>query len=104
MSNKIRKFAIKYFALGYPSGMLRASTIIYPLVVINGILVILLKSPSYFALSLLGIAVYFGFVYFRYYPVKFSELDKFQKYQYGLHNELTSEEFKEWVVISEKYR
>ena len=50
-------------------------------------------------------ALFFGFVYFRFFPVKWEELDEFQKFQYGSvkNDSLTVEQRKEWIIIFEKY-
>jgi hypothetical protein len=50
-------------------------------------------------------SLFFGFVYFRFFPVKWEELDEFQKLQYGMfpYANLTEEQRKEWSKIYKKY-
>jgi hypothetical protein len=51
------------------------------------------------------LVLFFGFVYFRFFPVKWEELDEFQKLQYGSFNnhKLTTDQLAEWTKIFEKY-
>jgi hypothetical protein len=117
---KFRKFIVKHFALDYMSKKFiffgayvnapRASRIIYPLMVITGLISVTnpdWPNPTFLIwilYLLLAAALFFGFVYFRFYPVKWEELDDFQKFQYGKHNanSLTIQQFKEWNVIFDK--
>lgn len=109
VSNFVLDYRIKLFGKHYNAP--RASRIIFPLFVITGIANILnndFPTPNilvwimYFLVSL---ALFFGFVYFRIYPVKFKELDDFQKLQYGYAPfiKLTTEERKEWLYLVKKY-
>lgn len=85
----------KYFALDYITkvgkiqiNFPRAATIIYPLMVVTGVLHTLVDNPNKVALytswTLLTISAFFGFVFFRIRPVRYEELkDKEQIFQYG---------------------
>lgn len=114
---KIRIFLVRQFALnrltkvlgfiGPYRSTLRCTRIIYPLVVLTGYFWV--QSPDYphpttLALILMIamiISLLIGFVYFRFFPVKWDELDDFQKYQFGYMKEesLTKEQFEEWKDI-----
>tara|TARA_R110000868_G_scaffold82264_7_gene232347 strand:- start:2496 stop:2858 length:363 start_codon:yes stop_codon:yes gene_type:complete len=111
---EIRKFLVKHFVLDYTVNLFgrhynapRASRIIYPLMVITGF--ISGTNPDWptptlliWALYLLvALALFLGFVYFRFYPVKWEELDKFQKFQYGHfpYANLTKTQYQEWLKI-----
>ena len=100
---QFRKLIVKYFALNYIGKKLtglRAGTIILPLVIING-LITAFYDFNLIAFFPLAIALYFGFVYFIGNPVKWNELDKSQKFQYGSweYSEMTLEEQLEWNQI-----
>ena len=100
---KFRGFFVKYFALNYIGKKftgLRAGTIIFPLFIINGLV------TAFFDFNLivffpLAVALYFGFLYFIGNPIKWSELDKSQKFQYGSweYSNLSYEEQIEWNQI-----
>lgn len=110
----IRQFIVKHFALDYMSRTFiffgayrsapRASRIIYPLMVITGFISVTnpdWPNPTFIIwmlYGLLAISLFLGFVYFKFFPVKWEELDNFQKYQYGLlkADELTYKQFAEW--------
>ena len=109
----MRQLIVKHFALNYTFKVfninitsLRASRIIAPLFLITGILVAFF-TPMWPTPTLLlwlfylldAIAVFFGFIYFKFKPVKWDELDKDQKYQYGIFIELTGDQYLEWVEI-----
>ncbi len=113
----MRSFLVKHFALDYTFTVFgwtynapRASRIIYPLMVLTGFVAVL--NPDYptpnlllwILYGLLSIALFFGFVYFRFYPVQWHELDMFQKYQYGIYYEgkLTLKQYEEWLKIRNK--
>ena len=115
--DSIRKFLVRNFVLDYTANIFgwqynapRASRIIYPLMVITGWFSV--TNPDWpaptplvwFLYSLLATSLFFGFVYFRFSPVKWEELDKFQKYQYGMFHsaKLTKDQYKEWVKIYEE--
>ena len=96
----MRQFIVKQFALDCwvkigrrTFNFTRASRIIYPLFILAGLATIdgsvLLRVLTYVPLA---VSVYFGFVYFRFYPVKFHELNEVQKYQYSLKKPLTKHE------------
>ncbi len=108
---KLRKLIIKHFVLDYTISIFgktysapRASRIIFPVFVVTGYFVA--TNPNYPTPSFLiwvlyfltALVLYFGFVYFRFFPVKFSELDDKQKLQYGhfAYESLTRNEKKEW--------
>lgn len=112
----MRRLIVKLFALYYSFkifkttvSMPRASTIIYPLFLITGI-VLAFFTPDYprptlllwFLYFLDAVAVFFGFVYFRIKPIKWEELDDKQKYLAGSLIKLTYNQFIEWREICEK--
>lgn len=114
----MRKFLVKNFVLDYQGDWFgwkfnapRASRIIYPLMVITGWFSV--TNPDWpnptllvwFLYTLLAVALFFGFVYFRFYPAQWQELDAFQKYQYGIFKaaELSKSQYKEWVEISKMF-
>lgn len=114
----MRKFIVRNFALGYYVKMFgkvwgapRASRIIFPLMVITGVLNLYNESyptPNLYvtvSLVLTALALFFGFFYFRWFPVRYSELDFSQKIQFGQlkPDELSAEEFVEWVYLSETH-
>jgi hypothetical protein len=114
----MRKWLVKNFVLDYQHKMFgktwnapRASRIIFPLFVITGFLNARnLDWPEptlliWVMYLLCAVALYFGFVHFKIFPVKWEELDDFQKFQYGMlkGGELTSEQYIEWVKLSKKY-
>jgi hypothetical protein len=114
----MRKFLVKHFVLDYTSNIFgwqsnapRASRIIYPLMVLSGWFSTTNPdwpnpTPLVWVLySLLAASLFFGFVYFRFYPAKWEELDKFQKCQYGIfkQDELSLEQFSEWRKIMEEF-
>jgi len=89
----MRKFLVKHFVLNYNIfgyNAPRASRIIFPLMILNGIFWDY-KKPTIFNVSLLVllvIALFFGFIYFRFYPAQYNELDNEQKEQYNIfHND-----------------
>lgn len=85
IKKEFRKLIVKRFALSYIGknfATLRASTIIYPLMVINGSLIAFGDGLNWYAFVPLLISFYFGFIYFRIYPVSREELDDSQKLQY----------------------
>lgn len=115
----VRQFIVKHFALDYMSKLFgkyrsapRASRIIYPLMVVTGWFAV--TNPDYpnptliiwMLYGLLATSLFLGFVYFRFYPVQWHELDDFQKYQYGgvKQETLSAEQFKEWLIILEKLK
>jgi hypothetical protein len=114
----MRKFLVKNFVLDYQIKLFkkcynapRASRIIFPLFVITGIANILndnFPTPTiliWFLYALTALALFFGFVYFNIYPVKFSELDKYQKLLYGsvALERLTKAEIEEFEKIIKDY-
>lgn len=111
---KFRELIVKHFVLDYTMKLFgktysapRASRVIFPVFVVTGYFVA--TNPNYptpsFLLwvlyALTATVLYFGFVHFRFYPVKFSELDNQQKLQYGhfAYNSLTSDERREWDYL-----
>ena len=114
----MRKWLVKNFVLDYMVSIFgktynapRASRIIYPAFVITGIANILndnWPTPTlfvWFMYLLTATSLFFGFVYFRFFPVKWEELDEFQKFQYGHfpYANLTTKQYQEWITIREKY-
>ena len=56
------------------------------------------------SLILVGIVIFFGFIYFNFYPAKWSELDDLQKWQMGKFNitsgiKINYEEYEEWKIL-----
>jgi hypothetical protein len=114
----MRKFLVRNFVLDYRTKIFgkfynspRASRIIYPLFVMTGIANILnddFPTPNFLVwvlYLLVAISLFFGFVYFRFYPAKWHELDDFQKLQYGYAPfvNLTKEQRREWQILILKY-
>lgn len=95
----MRYYIIKYFALSHACRVfgktitfVRAANIIFPIFLLNGLYAILTDSyafDSFFGILffiILLIALFFGFVYFRIYPVSYEELEDYQqKWFYGIH-------------------
>ena len=113
----MRKFLVKNFVLDYQIRLFgkcynapRASRIIFPLFVITGMANALndnFPTPTtliWILYALTALALFFGFVYFHIYPVKFSELDNYQKLLYGFFafERLTKDEIKEWEAIKKE--
>lgn len=113
----MRKFLVKHFVLDYTANIFgwqynapRASRIIFPLMVLSGWFSTTnpdwpTPTPLVWVLySLLATSLFFGFVYFRFYPAKWEELDNFQKFQYGVfkQEELSISQFEEWKRIAEE--
>ena len=114
----MRKFLVRNFVLDYQIKLFgklynapRASRIIFPIFVITGLANCFnddYPTPTpfiWFLYFLVALSLFFGFVYFRLCPVKFNELDDFQKLQYGSapFAKLTKEERKEWEKIIKEY-
>lgn len=114
----MRKLLIKHFVLDYMFTIFgttfnapRASRIIFPVFVVTGFFCATNDDypTPYLGLWILyaitAIVLYFGFVHFRFFKVKYKELDEFQKFQYGLHKpeSLTPMEYAEWFLINKKY-
>lgn len=123
IETEFRKFAIKNFVLGYSVKMFgkywnypRASRITFPVFVLTGFLSVTnpdWPNPTFLIWMLyvcttlclwLGFPklwLWFGYGYFNMYPIKFKELDKLQKYQYGnfYKENMTTEEYNEWKMI-----
>ena len=117
----IRKFLVKNFVLdyrgnifGWKFGAVRASRIIYPLIVITGYISVTnpdWPTPTPLIWVLYGLCLFsiwcgfplFGAGYFSIWPPVWEELDDFQKFQYGKFKsgELTHEQLSEWTVIAE---
>lgn len=111
----MRALIVKYFALswrvqffGRQRAWLRAANIIFPLMCL---LALAVYFDSFVAkcivFALLIPSLYFGFVYFYQYPVKWEELDDEQKWFYGAYltkfdkkNELAMQKWKEWHRIN----
>lgn len=114
----MRKFLVKNFVLDYRIKLFgkcynapRASRIIFPIFVVTGMANALnenFPTPTTFIwimYALTALALFFGFVYFSIRPVKFSELDSYQKLLYGFvaSERLTDKEVKEWIEIRKEY-
>lgn len=105
MKHFVLDYRLKIFGKMYNAP--RASRIIFPIMVITGYFAV--TNPNYptptsfvwFLYTLLTIALFFGFVYFRINPVKWEELDDFQKFQYGVFkfDELTKQQQIEYNII-----
>jgi hypothetical protein len=119
----MRKIIVKLFALDYicrafgkTVNFVRAANIIFPLMCITGTITVLggyafESILGIVCLSLLLVSIFFGFVYFRLKPIKWEELDKSQKWQYGrgvltqgdrLGISITPEQRKEWDTLDEE--
>ena len=116
--NKIRLFIVHQFALGYEIRIfgkrfrsLRASRIIAPLFLLSGIVLATDKNPDVLQwydivlLSLTGLSLFFGFVYFQIWPAKYEELDDYQKYQYYIFKgrAVTPAQLKEVMELIRKH-
>ena len=114
----MRKWLVKNFVLSFSINLFgrtynapRASRIIFPLFILTGIANGLnddwpTPTPLIWVLySLVAIALFFGFTYFRLYPIKWEELDRYQKYQYGFIKpfELSDKQYREWIYLSREY-
>lgn len=117
--NAIRKFIVRQFALAYTVKLFgkywsapRASRITYPIFVLTGFVHV--TNPDWptptllgwFLLLLTATCLYIGFPWFGYgyfakWPVKWEELDYWQKYQYGfeMQDVMSLQELNEWKVI-----
>lgn len=96
----MRKFIIRQFALNYTFKLfnrywtaLRASRIIFPLFVISGLLITYVgwNAITIFFSILTLISLFFGFIYFDFFPIKEEEydiLDEDQKKQYDYYKNL----------------
>lgn len=104
-----RHFLVKNFVLSYNFTLFgklyaapRASRIIYPSMVITGYIHATNESPlSWCLIGVVGIIIYFGFIHFKFFPVKWEELDDNQKRQYGFlkGNTLTDSQLTEWLEL-----
>ena len=107
----MRTLIVKFFALDYivkignkKINFVRASNILFPLFCWNGYEVasggyIYESTSGLISFFILLIAIYFGFFYFKKHPVKFYELDKSQKWQFGQHTTLGGLQGVEWQEI-----
>ena len=113
---------IKLFVLDYKIGkhnIMRAPVVIMPLILITGL--VLAYSPNYpiidwyeyILLGLLAISVWFGFFHWKFFPVRWAELDDYQKWVYGIavgSGQLTKPtssydvNWKEWKILDIKYK
>ncbi len=114
----MRNWLVKNFVLDYMVSIFgktynapRASRIIYPVFLITGISNLFndnWPTPNlfiWFMYLITLVVLFFGFVYFRFFPVRWDELDNFQKLQYGSfkNDKLTPTQREEWVKIFEDY-
>lgn len=111
----LRKIIVKLFALGYiiktsktkAITFLRCGPIIALSLVVSGYFGATnpnYPTPSFSIWILYCITVYFfflGFIYFRIWPVKWEELDYWQKFQYGfkMKHKMSIQELNEWKII-----
>ncbi len=84
----MRKQVIKFFALDYKVFIFgrvvswtRSANIIFPLMLLSGGLTIDENPLQFIAYSLLAIALFFGFVYFRINPLRDTDYDYFDDVQ-----------------------
>lgn len=109
----MRKFITKHFALdyickfyGYTFNFTRSATFIFPLFVINAILALNFGFTPLQLITLIpfGISLFFGFMYFRFYPISHEEMDIVQIYQYGeaLRKNVVFSDDKEKTEVVEK--
>lgn len=89
----MRKFIVKYFAMdyicrafGYTFNFVRAATFIFPLFVLNALLVLKFDYQVWQLITAipLALSLFFGFIYFRIAPVEWEELDNEQLFQYRI--------------------
>lgn len=114
----MRKFLVRNFVLDYQIKLFgklynapRASRIIFPLFVITGLANSFNENfptptPLIWVLyALSALSLFFGFFYFTLRPVKFEELDNYQKLQFGFVNftKMRTKERKEWMKIKAIY-
>lgn len=96
----IKHFAFDYYtkAFGYAVNFKRPATIIFPLMVLNGIFVAKYGFGYHQIIPMIPliIALYFGFLHFYFFPLKWEELDKEQLFQF---HRLISEEEKNMPSI-----
>lgn len=106
----MRKIIVKHFALdawvvlfGRVVNFPRASRVISPLFVLAGVAEIY-QSFEAITLILCAIAIFFGFVYFRFKPVDYWELNDVQKFQYGVKKQLTMEQELDYYMVIERIK
>ena len=114
----MRKFLVKHFVLDYRVKLFgkcynapRASRIIFPLFVITGLANSFnenFPTPTLFIwvlYALSALSLFFGFFYFTLRPVKFEELDNYQKLQFGFikFTTMKAKERNEWKKIKDLY-
>jgi len=109
----MRKLIVKYFALDYicrvfgkSVNFVRAANVIFPLMCLSGILM-MANAGIIFTMSLILtlLSLFLGFVYFRISPIKWEELDKNQKWQFGkfhIYQSLDFDHKKEWETINKE--
>lgn len=109
----IKLFVLDYFfkVFGTTFNIARVNVILYPLISITGLVIIFftpywpIPTTTLWVLYFLNaIVLFFGFIYFRFKPVKWEELDNFQKFQYGTLTKLKGRQYFEWVKIFHKVR
>lgn len=112
----MRKFIIKHFVgdyyfkiFGRSFNHVRAAVIIFPLMLLMALLLDDWDYPyvgtldDILILALVGIAMSISFVYLRFYPAKWREMDTYQKWQYGFHhNKLSPRQSRTWININKK--
>ena len=115
---KLRIFLVRQFALSYQIRIgkfklssLRSSRIIAPLFLITGIVLATDNNPDaiqWYDICLIGLtllSLFFGFCYFEIWPVKFDELDDYQKCQYFFYDPtlLSNDQYDEVMKILDEH-
>lgn len=115
-----RFFALNYIAKAFGRTFIfaRAANIIFPLFCIAGMMTAVqgdYLTNSFLGivvLSLLSIAVFFGFFFWKQSPVKWEDLDDNQKWQYGrlaieqdpsITKGITPDQKEEWAKLDEEF-
>lgn len=113
----MRKLIVKFTALNYIVKIFganiqfpRISTIIVPLMWVLG--VYMAKTETFFynsaigyvLFSLLLVAFFIGFIYYRFFPVKWHELTNSQKWQYGSIAYMSDKELHQWMKLNIKIK
>ncbi len=114
----MRQIIVKHFALyhdvmirGKKISFLRASIPVWNSLLLMILVVLKTDYPVFDWVDWLAtipfiVSVFFGFVYFKFKPIKWNELDDEQKWQYGKINPIRTNSFKglEWHRIDKKFK
>jgi hypothetical protein len=95
----MRKLIIKYFALNYivrifgtTQSWTRSANVIFPLFILGGMsLLSELYTSLLVIICLIGIAAFFGFVYFQFFPLTENDIkyfDETQNWQFNRYNNI----------------